>query len=121
MTGALEHRDEDSADIAVVTCDQDSPHRRPKNGRGAADLPPTRVKDGLASRCDVYGTGSARGEATRDTRSRARMKVYKSVGAVDVYSPARVATIVAGAATLLAGAGFVGGLAAGGDSGSSSS
>jgi hypothetical protein len=49
------------------------------------------------------------------------MKVYKSVGAVAVYSPARVATMIAGAVALVGGAGFAAGLVAGDDSGATSS
>jgi hypothetical protein len=49
------------------------------------------------------------------------MKVYRSVGAFDVYSPTRAASLLAGTAVLIAGAGFVGGVLVEKDSGSSSS
>jgi hypothetical protein len=49
------------------------------------------------------------------------MKVYKSVGAFDVYSRPRAASLVAGTAVLLAGAGFIGGVLVEKNSGSSSS
>ena len=49
------------------------------------------------------------------------MKVYKSVGAVAVYNRPRAASLVAGTAVLLAGAGFIGGVLVEKHSGSSSS
>jgi hypothetical protein len=49
------------------------------------------------------------------------MKVYKSVGAVAVYNRPRAASIVAGTAVLLAGAGFIGGVLVEKHSGSTSS
>jgi hypothetical protein len=82
------------------------------NGRAPVDLPgpdsfQPGVKDVAARRCYLEGEADA-------------MKVYKSVGAVAIYSPARAATIAAGAVALLAGAGFAAGLVAS-DSGGSSS
>src|SRR5436190_24212496 len=49
------------------------------------------------------------------------MKVYKSVGAVAVYNRPRAASLAAGTAVLLAGAGFIGGVLVEKHSGSSSS
>jgi hypothetical protein len=57
--------------------------------------------------------------AEKQKQRGARVRVWKSVGAVAIYSPSRAAGLATGAVVAVVGAGFLGGLAVGKNSGDS--